>query len=178
MLGPHGEILGHLLVAACPQRSWIKPNFFLNSVYMIDNLNYPGELVHTLIDLVQHQQPQYFSASYFKSVLQLFTRLDDMACTKTSCRLQFYFQEVISLYPTDGPLPAHLPESPLLLHVYSVKHTLYSTYCGMCTTLWVFFCTLYNTQCTLPLYSEVHPKVAIGDTQILWLAPPYPLAKH
>ena len=103
-----------------------------------------------------------------------------MACTKTSCRLQFYFHEVISLYPTDGPLPAHLPESPLLLHVYwySVKHTLYSTYCGICTILWVFSRTLYNTQRTLPLYSEVHPKVAIGDTQILWLAPPYPLAKQ
>ena len=56
---------------------------------MIDTFNCPGELVHTLIDPVQLRQPLCFSASYLISVLQLFTRLEDVACNA----LDLLFQE-------------------------------------------------------------------------------------
>ena len=64
-------------------------NFFLNSFYMIDTFNCGGELVHTLIDPVHLRQALCFSAIYLISVLQLFTRLEDVVCNA----LDILFQE-------------------------------------------------------------------------------------
>ena len=63
--------------------------FFLNSFYMIDTFNCGGELVHTLIDPVHLRQALCFSAIYLISVLQLFTRLEDVVCNA----LDLLFQE-------------------------------------------------------------------------------------
>ena len=54
------------------------PIFFMNSFYMVETFNCHGELVHTLIDPGQPRQPLCFSASYLISVLQLFTRLEEL----------------------------------------------------------------------------------------------------
>ena len=56
---------------------------------MIDTFNCGGELVHTLIDPVHLRQALCFSAIYLISVLQLFTRLEDVVCNA----LDILFQE-------------------------------------------------------------------------------------
>ena len=48
---------------------------------MVETFNCHGELVRTSVDPVLLWQPLCISVSYLFSVLKLFTRLEDMACT-------------------------------------------------------------------------------------------------
>ena len=67
--------------AACPQRSQMLPNFFLTSFYMVDSSNYPGYIVRTPTNSVQHRWPPGSSTIDLFSLLDLFTRLDHRLCT-------------------------------------------------------------------------------------------------
>ena len=78
--GPRTNPTDHF-AAACPQRSQMLPNFFLTSFYTVDSSHYPGYIVRTPTNSVQHRWPPGFSTSDLFSLLELFTRLDHRLCT-------------------------------------------------------------------------------------------------
>ena len=78
--GPRTNPNNHF-ATACPQRSQMLPNLFLTSFYTLESFNYPGYIVHTPTNSVQHWWPPGFSTSDLFSLLELFTRLDHRLCT-------------------------------------------------------------------------------------------------
>ena len=69
--------------------------FFLTSFYTVDTSNYPGYIVRTPTNSVQHRWPPGFSTSDLFSLLELFTRLDHRLCT---CKRRVHFKYRESTY--------------------------------------------------------------------------------
>ena len=87
-----------LFAAACPQRSQMQPNFFLTSFCTVESFNYPGYIVPTSTDSVQHRWPPGFSESDLFSLLDLFTQLDHRHCTFI---LNYFYISVCNGYLAD-----------------------------------------------------------------------------
>ena len=78
LLGPNieldgGQILQITLRQPARREARCCPIFFLTSFYTVDSFNYPGYIVHTPTNSVQHRWPSGFSTSYLFSLLELFT---------------------------------------------------------------------------------------------------------
>ena len=86
LLGPNieleqGQILPITLRQPARREARCCPIFFLTSFYTVDSFNYPGYIVCTPTNSVQHRWPPGFSTSDLFSLLELFTRLDHRLCT-------------------------------------------------------------------------------------------------
>ena len=86
LLGPNieldrGQILPITLRQPARREARCWPIFFLTSFYTVDSSHYPGYIVCTPTNSVQHRWPPGFSTSDLFSLLELFTRLDHRLCT-------------------------------------------------------------------------------------------------